>query len=62
MTAKEEPTMASSLVDFMAEFAVVRETAIGYREQLERDGWSPAAAEMVAANWLIEMQRKVMSI
>jgi hypothetical protein len=53
--------MAEYMADFMEEFALFREAAVGYRKQLEEDGWSPTAAEMIAASWLIEMQRKALN-
>lgn len=41
----------------MAEVAdaltAIREVANGLKAQLERDGWSPTAAEKIAASWFI---------
>ena len=62
MSAKHEPTVAQTMTEAVAElmdnFAVMSEAAKGYRDQLERDGWSPTQAEVIAAEWLILAQRK----
>lgn len=49
--------LAAAFAEFNDNLAPAREWAMGYRMQLERDGWSMTQAERIAADALIEVSR-----
>ncbi|MEU1074318.1 MULTISPECIES: hypothetical protein [unclassified Streptomyces] len=49
---EQRAALAHELMDVMASFQPIFDTAGGMRADLERRGWSPAMAEHLAGVWL----------
>lgn len=67
MCAVDEPAsptgvMLSAAMEIMEGMASLRQAALGYKASLIEDGWNEAQAERIAAELLIELNRKVLRI
>lgn len=50
--SQESSDLAAALLKGLSEMAPIFDAADGMRADLERRGWSPTAAEVVALEWL----------
>lgn len=51
--------LVRSMHEMLEMLAPIREAMIGFRHQLEADGWSAESAEMIAANMFVGLQNKM---
>lgn len=54
-------TTAEAMLEIIDGFRQVEEGVRGYKVHLEQAGWNESAAEMIAANLLIDLQRKAVN-
>jgi hypothetical protein len=56
-----DKTPAENMLEALEGFKQLEELARGFRAHLEAGGWSETMAELIAANMLIEFQKKAIN-